>query len=68
MQDSVSPLASELVYNINRAMNIRQDLMWDASNNELDSYGLYYQYRPGDRRVLNAGYRYLRQADRYVQE
>ena len=66
MQDSVSPLASELVYNINRAMNIRQDLMWDASNNELDSYGLYYQYRPGDRRVLNAGYRYLRQADRYV--
>ncbi|WP_020581492.1 LPS-assembly protein LptD [Endozoicomonas elysicola] len=66
MQDAVSPLASELVYNINRTMNLRQDLMWDTSNNELDSYGLYYQYKPSDRRVMNAGYRYLRQADRYV--
>ncbi|WBA82740.1 LPS-assembly protein LptD [Endozoicomonas sp. GU-1] len=66
MQDSVSPLASELVYNINRSMNIRQDLMWDTSNNKLDSYGLYYQYQPGDRRVMNAGYRFLRQADRFV--
>ena len=66
MKDSVSPLASELVYNISHNMNVRQDLMWDTNNNELDSYGLYYQYKPGDRRVLNAGYRYLRQADRYV--
>ncbi|WP_257296640.1 LPS-assembly protein LptD [Endozoicomonas sp. YOMI1] len=66
MQDSVSPLASELVYNINRSMNIRQDLMWDTSNNKLDSYGLNYQYKPGDRRVLNAGYRFLRQADRFI--
>ncbi|WP_419835888.1 LPS-assembly protein LptD [Endozoicomonas atrinae] len=66
MKDSVSPLASELVYNISRSMNIRQDLMWDTSNNKLDSYGLYYQYKPGERRVMNAGYRFLRQADRYI--
>ncbi|WP_066015404.1 LPS-assembly protein LptD [Endozoicomonas atrinae] len=66
MKDSVSPLASELVYDISRSMNIRQDLMWDTSNNKLDSYGLYYQYKPGERRVMNAGYRFLRQADRYI--
>ncbi|MFK0574045.1 LPS-assembly protein LptD [Endozoicomonas sp.] len=66
MKESVSPLASELVYNISRTMSIRQDLMWNTSDNELDNYGLYYQYKPSDRRVFNAGYRYLTQADRYV--
>lgn len=66
MHESVSPLASEFVYNISRTMNIRQDLMWNTSENELDSYNLYYQYHPDNRRVINAGYRYLTQADRFV--
>ncbi|USE35594.1 LPS-assembly protein LptD [Endozoicomonas sp. SCSIO W0465] len=66
MHESVSPLASEFIYNISRTMNIRQDLMWNTSENELDSYNLYYQYLPDNRRVINAGYRYLTQADRYV--
>ena len=67
MQDSVSPVATELRYNFNRHMSIRQDLMWDTNDNELDSYNVYYQYQPGYRRVLNVGYRYLPQAERFVQ-
>lgn len=66
MHESVSPLASELVYNINRRMSLRQDLMWDTNNNELDNYALYYQYQPKPRSVINAGYRYLLQSERYV--
>lgn len=68
MTDKASPLASELVYNINRAMSIRQDLMWSTGRNTLDSYGIYYGYRPGARKVLNVGYRYRDQVDRYVKD
>jgi len=67
MHASVSPLATELLYNFNRSMSIRQDLMWDTNNRELDSYNIYYQYKPDQRRVLNFGYRFLPQAERFVQ-
>ena len=66
MHESTSPVASELIYNITRTMNLRQDLIWDSNNNEMDSYGLYYQFRPNTRSVINAGYRYLPRADRFV--
>ncbi|WP_067584429.1 LPS-assembly protein LptD [Endozoicomonas ascidiicola] len=66
MKESTSPFASEMVYNMTRTMSLRQDLMWDTNNNKMDNYGLYYQYKPSDRQVFNAGYRYLNQADRYV--
>lgn len=62
MKNSVSPLASELVYNISHTMNVRQELMWDTSTNKLSSHSLYYRYRPSDRQVLNVGYHYLHQA------
>ncbi|MGB1270875.1 MAG: LPS-assembly protein LptD, partial [Endozoicomonas sp.] len=68
MQNRASPLASELVYNINRVMSIRQDLIWDTNENEIDDYGLYYTYKPDSRRVLNIGYRYRDQVDRYVKD
>ena len=67
MHTSVSPVATELLYNFNRYMSIRQDFIWDATDNELDTYNVYYQYRPDDRRVLNFGYRFLPQAERFVQ-
>ena len=66
MTEKTSPVASEAIYNINRTMSIRQDLMWDANNNEIDDYGLYYVYKPASRKVLNIGYRFKDQADRYV--
>ncbi|WP_299735254.1 LPS assembly protein LptD [uncultured Endozoicomonas sp.] len=66
MHESTSSLATEMVYNITRKMSLRQDLMWDTNNNRMDNYGLYYQYKPSNRAVLNAGYRYLSQSDRYV--
>ena len=68
MQESVSPLASEMVYNLTRTMNLRQDLSWRSADNQLDNYGLYYQYRPSDRKVFNVGYRYVKQADRFVKD
>ena len=67
MHTPVSPLASELRYNFNRHMSVQQDLMWDTNDSELDSYSVYYQYQPDYRRVLNVGYRYLPQAERFVQ-
>ena len=66
MEEGTSPLAAELVYNINRSMNIRQDLAWNTNKNDLDTYGVYFGYRPDDRRVINAGYRYRSQVDRYL--
>ena len=66
MKESTSPVASELIYNINRVMSVRQDFAWDSNNNEIDNYGLYYVYKPDQRRVLNIGYRYREQADRYL--
>ncbi len=66
MKESTSPLATELVYNINRSMSVRQDLMYDANNNEVDNYGLYYTYKPDSRKVLNIGYRFRDQSERYV--
>ena len=67
MHSSVSPVATELLYNFNRHTSIRQDLTWDTNDNELDSYSVYYQYQPDYRRVLNVGYRYLPRAERFVQ-
>ncbi len=67
LDDPTSPVASELVYNINRSMSLRQDLVWDANENEIDNYGLYYRYHPeGGRKAINVGYRYRDQVDRYV--
>ena len=66
MAEKTSPVASEVIYNINRIMSIRQDLMWDVNNNHIDNYGLYYVYKPNSRRVLNIGYRYRDQSERYA--
>ena len=66
MTHRTSPLASEMVYNFNRSMSLRQDLMWDTNRGELDNYGAYYTYSPSSRKVFNAGYRYRNLADRYL--
>ncbi len=68
MQDSTSPIATEMVYNFTRTMSVRQDLMWDARENQLDNYGIYYAWRPDARKVFNIGYRYREQATRFVKD
>ena len=68
MTHRTSPLASELVYNFNRSMSLRQDLTWDTNKGELDSYGAYYSYQPASRKVMNVGYRFRNQADRYQKD
>ena len=66
MTRRTSPLASEMVYNFSRTQSLRQDLTWDTRDGELDTYGLTYTLRPSSRKVLNAGYRYRNQVDRYL--
>ncbi|OED44558.1 hypothetical protein ACH42_07145 [Endozoicomonas sp. (ex Bugula neritina AB1)] len=68
MTEKTSPVASELIYSINRSMSLRQDLMWDTNNNEIHDYGLYYVYKPYSRSVFNVGYRYRDQTDRYLRD
>ena len=68
MDDPTSPLASELVYNINRSMSLRQDLVWDTNENQIDNYGIYYRYHPEGRKAINIGYRYRDQLDRYIKD
>ena len=68
MTEQTSPVASEAIYNINRTMSVRQDLMWDVNNNEIENYGLYYVYKPDSRSVFNLGYRFRDQTSRYVKD
>ncbi len=69
LKHPTSPLASELVYNINRSMSIRQDLVWDTNDNQIDNYGVYYRYHPeGGRKAFNIGYRFRDQVDRYLKD
>ena len=68
MEEPTSPLASELVYTINRASSVKQDLTWNTNANRLDNYGIYYRYHPQSRRVFNIGYRFRDQVDRYVKD
>lgn len=68
MTHRTSPLAAELVYNFNRITNLQQDITWNTNKGELDSYGLYYSYMPTNRKVMNVGYRFRNQADRYVKD
>lgn len=68
MEEPTSPLVSELVYTINRASSVQQDLAWNTNSNQLDNYGIYYRYHPQSRKVFNIGYRFRSQADRYVKD
>ena len=68
LTNRTSPLASEMVYNFNRSMRLRQELMWDTNRGELDTYGVYYSYQPTSRKVFNAGYRYRNLADRFMKD
>ena len=68
MDDPSSPLASELVYNINRTMSLSQDVAWNTNKNQIDNYGLYYRYRPAPQKAFNIGYRYRDQVDRYKKD
>ncbi|MDB2384481.1 LPS-assembly protein LptD [Endozoicomonas sp.] len=68
MESPVSPLASELVYNINRDMSLLQDVAWNTHANRIDNYGLYYRYFPAPQKVFNVGYRYRDQVDRYKKD
>ncbi|WP_252179313.1 LPS-assembly protein LptD [Endozoicomonas sp. 4G] len=68
LTDPTSPLASEFIYNFNRAMSVRQDFSWNTNENRLDNYGLYYRWKPEQRKTLNLGFRFRDQVDRYVQD
>lgn len=40
--------------------NAGLDLQWDAENNEADRSSVRLQYRPGEKKAINAAYRYAR--------
>lgn len=67
MKTRVSPLVSDLVVNLSHDTSLTQDIAFDVQNGKLDTYGINFQYQPMERAVINLGYRYLSQADRYVQ-
>ncbi|PJE78716.1 LPS-assembly protein LptD [invertebrate metagenome] len=70
LEAPVSPLAAELVYTINRSANLRQDVSWNTDRNRLDNYGFYFRYHSDQdyRKVLNMGYRYRNQTDRFEKD
>lgn len=68
MHYSRSPIASQFIYNINQSSSIRQDFTWDTNKKQVDKYGIYFQYRPDIRHVMNVGYRYLPQVERYMKD
>ncbi|MDP0563053.1 MAG: LPS-assembly protein LptD [Candidatus Endonucleobacter sp. (ex Gigantidas childressi)] len=66
LNEPASILATELTYNFNRSMNLKQDLTWDTNTNQLESYGAHYHYQPEARKVINIGYIYQSQVDRFI--
>lgn len=69
LDDPVSPVAAELVYNISRVSSLSQELVWDSNENRIDNYGIYYRYRPqNNRQVINVGYRFRDQVARYLKD
>ncbi|MGI9276884.1 MAG: LPS-assembly protein LptD [Endozoicomonas sp.] len=68
LTDPVSPLASELIYNFNRTMSLRQDFAWNGNENRIDNYGITYRYQPDNRKTLNLGFRFRDQVERYIKD
>ncbi|MDP0588558.1 MAG: LPS-assembly protein LptD [Candidatus Endonucleobacter bathymodioli] len=66
LNEPASLLATELTYNFNRVLNLKQNLTWDTNTNQLEHYGAYYHYHPEARKVINIGYSYQRQVDRLI--
>ncbi|WP_211827726.1 LPS-assembly protein LptD [Kistimonas asteriae] len=63
---STSPLATQLVWNIRRDLNLRQDWMFNTNRGHIDEYALGLHYLPKQNHALNFRYRYRDQVDRTV--
>ena len=61
-----SPFATELVWNFNRSLSLKQDWIHDFEESRNSEYGLTLSWLPDNLRAINVGYRYRNQIDRTV--
>lgn len=63
LDSPVSPLASEMIYQINDDWNFRSNAAYTVDDGEFNNAYTGFQYRPDERHILNLGYRFIRGGD-----
>ena len=68
LDESTSPLTAELVYNFNSSMSLNQEITWNNSRSRIDKYSINFRHHNKGYKVINIGYHYRDQIDRYVKD
>lgn len=59
----VSPIVSELSYNLNRQWNLTANWAWDPNYSDTDNSGITFNYHPNPHKIFYLGYNYIRNGD-----
>jgi len=63
---TVSPIAAEVNYFINKNWNITSDIAWDPNYAQTNNANLLFQYKTDNQHIFNASYIFLRGGDAFV--
>jgi LPS-assembly protein len=63
--EPTSPVAGVASYHFNQAWSLNSDLAWDFHENKAITGDAFFQYMPMKNHIINFGYTFLRNGDRY---
>jgi LPS-assembly protein len=58
-----SPVAGMISYQLNPRWSLTGNSIWNVQSNEMDNQNIALKYHPGDKRLLNLGYNFVRRGD-----
>lgn len=63
INDSVSPIVSQLNYYFTPKVSAEGDVAWDPNHSEVNNAGTYINYSPATNHILHFGYDFVRDGD-----